>query len=517
MSEAIKQVVIVGGGSAGWLTAAVVAAQHRSASGPSLRVTLIESPDVGPIGVGEGTWPTMRDTLRKSGVSETDFIRECDASFKQGSKFQRWVSDRDGDYYFHPFVVPQGYTEADLVAGWLQRHADVPFADLVSFQPHLCARGKAPKQLATPEYAAVANYAYHLDAGKFGVFLRKHCTERLGVRLVLDHVVGINAHANGDIASLQTQSQGVLAGDLFVDCTGLQSLLLGEHYGVRFLSQKHVLFNDTALALQIAYAADDSPIASQTLSTAQSSGWIWDIGLPTRRGVGHVYSSAHISDAAAELELRNYVAATNGPKSINAARKISFNPGYRETFWHRNCVAIGLSAGFIEPLEASALALVELSAAMLSDQMPATRAVMDIVARRFNDSFRYRWERVIEFLKLHYLLTKRTDSEFWRDNCRTESVPDRLRELLALWRHLAPSRYDLFRVEEVFPSASYQYVLYGMGFRPTPGAAAMRADEADRADGFFREAAALTGRMLAALPSNRELIAHVKRNGLSRI
>jgi tryptophan 7-halogenase len=513
----MKHVVIVGGGSAGWLTAAVLAAQHRTASGTGLRVTLIESPDVGPIGVGEGTWPTMRDTLRKSGVTETDFIRECDASFKQGSKFQGWVSGRAGDSYYHPFVLPQGYTEVDLVTAWLQRHAHVPFADLVSFQPHLCARGKAPKQLATPEYAAVANYAYHLDAGKFGLFLRKHCTERLGVRLVLDHVVGINSHANGDIESLQTQAQGALAGDLFVDCTGMQSLLLGKHYGVRFLSQKHVLFNDTALAVQIAYAAEDTPIESQTLSTAQSSGWIWDIGLPTRRGVGHVYSGAHISDDAAELELRSYIERTNGPQRIDAPRKISFNPGYREKFWHRNCVAIGLSAGFIEPLEASALALVELSAAMLSDQLPATRELMDIAARRFNDAFSYRWERVIDFLKLHYVLTQRTDSQFWRDNCRTESIPERLREQLTLWRYLAPSRYDLFRVEEVFPSASYQYVLYGMGFRPEPSPAALRQDDVERADGFFREAAALTGRMLSALPDNRELIAHVKLNGLSKL
>lgn len=517
MNDVVKHLVIVGGGSAGWLTAAVIAAEHRTASGSGLQVTLLESPDVGPIGVGEGTWPTMRDTLRKAGVSETDFIRECDVSFKQGSKFNRWANASEDDYYFHPFVLPQGYTETNLVAGWLQRHSNVPFADLVSFQPHLCAQGKAPKQIATPEYAAVANYAYHLDAGKFGLFLRKHCTERLGVRHLLDHVVGINSCDNGDIASLQTKAHGAMVGDLFVDCTGMQSLLLGKHYGVPFLSQKHVLFNDTALALQIPYADENSPIASQTISTAQSNGWIWDIGLPTRRGVGHVYSSAHTSDDAAELELRNYIHRTGGPENAAAARKLSFSPGYREKFWHRNCVAIGLSAGFIEPLEASALALVELSAAMLSDEMPATRAAMDILSRRFNESFTYRWERVIDFLKLHYILTKRTDSAFWRDNCRAESIPDRLSELLQLWRHLPPSRYDLSRIEEVFPSASYQYVLYGMGFRPDANATPRRSDDADLADGFFREAAALTGKMLAALPGNRELIAHVQRNGLLRI
>jgi tryptophan 7-halogenase len=509
--------VIVGGGSAGWLTAGVIAADHRAASDSGLRVTVLESPDVGPIGVGEGTWPTMRDTLRRIGVTETDFLRECDASFKQGSRFDGWVDGSPRDHYYHPFVLPVGYTETNLVAGWLQRHAEVPFADLVSFQPHLCAQGKAPKQPATPEYAAVANYAYHLDAGKFGFFLRKFCTERLGVQHVLGHMTGIKSHDNGDIAALQTRDHGAVAGDLFVDCTGLQSLLLGQHYGVAFRSQKHVLFNDSALALQIPYPDEHSPIASQTIGTAQSSGWIWDIGLPTRRGVGHVYSSSHITDDAAEAELRNYVSRSDGPKDIGSPRKLTFNPGYRVTFWHRNCVAVGLSAGFIEPLEASALALVELSAAMLSDEMPATRASMDIVARRFNDAFAYRWSRVIDFLKMHYVPTKRTDTAFWRDNVRAESIPDRLAEQLALWRHQPPSRYDFHRSEEVFPSASYQYVLYGMGFRPEARPASRRVDDADRADAFFREAGALTSKMLAALPTNRELLAHVRRNGLPKI
>lgn len=513
----VRQVVIVGGGSAGWLTAAVIAAEHQSASASGLQVTLLESPDVAPIGVGEGTWPTMRDTLRKIGVSETEFFRECDASFKQGSRFNGWVSGRDNDYYFHPFVLPQGYGETDLVTAWQRRHADIPFADLVSFQPHLCAQGKAPKQAATPEYASVANYGYHLDAGKFGVFLRKHCIEHLGVKHVLDHVVGVNSHDNGDILSVQTKVGGALAGDLFVDCTGMQSLLLGNHYGVPFISQKHMLFNDSALAIQIPYATETSPIASQTISTAQSSGWIWDIGLPTRRGVGHVYSSAHISDDMAEQELRSYIQKCEGPKDIASPRKLSFNPGYREKFWHRNCVAIGLSSGFIEPLEASALALVELAASMLSDQMPATREIMDIVSRRFNACFSYRWGRVIDFLKLHYVLTKRTDSAYWRDNCLAESIPDRLCESLVLWQHLPPSRYDLYRNEEVFPSASYQYVLYGMGFRTEQDSSTRGADNVDLAEGYFREAADLTRKMLAALPSNRELIDHVKRHGLQKI
>ena len=500
-SSTIEHIVIVGGGSAGWLTAGVIAAEH-----PHLAVTLIESPDVAPIGVGEGTWPTMRDTLRKIGVSESDFFRECDAAFKQGSKFSGWVTGQETDYYFHPFVLPQGYGETNLAARWQERHGNVPFADLVSFQPHLCAHGKAPKQAGTPEFAAVANYGYHLDAGKFGLFLRKHCMEKLGVRFLADHVTGINSHENSDIASLQTQHNGALTGDLFIDCTGMQSLLLGKHFGIEFVSQKHVLFNDSALAIQIPYSQDNSPIASQTTSTAQSAGWIWDIGLPTRRGIGHVYSSAHTTDEAAEQALRKYI----GVDISAQPRKLTFQPGYRRQFWHRNCLAIGLSAGFIEPLEASALALVELSAAMLSDEMPANRAVMDIVARRFNDAFTYRWERVIDFLKLHYVLSKRSDSDYWRDN---QATPERLAELLTLWRHRPPSRSDFGRIDEVFPSASYQYVLYGMGFHTEH----IKSDKHVQADGYFHEAAALTSKMLGALPGNRDLIDHIKRHGLPTI
>jgi tryptophan 7-halogenase len=512
----VKSIVIVGGGSAGWLTAGVIAAEHRVREGAGLSVTLLESPDVPAIGVGEGTWPTMRDTLRKIGVSESAFLRDCDASFKQGSKFECWVDGREHDYYFHPFMLPEGYLETNLVAGWSKRHATTPFADLVSFQPHLCAQGKAPKQPQTPEFAAVANYAYHLDAGKFGVFLREHCVANLGVRHVIDHMTGVTSAANGDITAVTTRQHGALAGDLFVDCTGMQSKLLGSHFGVPFVSQRHVLFNDTALALQVPYAAADAPIASHTISTAQSAGWIWDIGLPTRRGVGHVFSSAHTSDEAAERELRAYLARTGAPTDATP-RKLSFMPGHRREFWHRNCVAIGLSAGFIEPLEASALALVELSAAMLSDEMPANRDAMDIVARRFNDFFSYRWSRVIDFLKLHYVLSRRQDSDFWRDNRAAASIPGRLAELLSLWRFQPPSRYDLHRMEEVFPSASYQYVLYGMGFRPEPEGFSRRIDDADRADEYFREAARLTHRMLGALPSNRALLQHIQQNGLPRI
>lgn len=508
LADAITRIVVVGGGSAGWLTAAVLASEYGADSG--IRVTVVESPDVPTVGVGEGTWPTMRDTLRRIGVGESEFVRECDATFKQGSRFVGWSNGHADDAYTHPFVLPQGYLEAPLVEGWL-RAGDRPFAELVSFQPHLCAAGRAPKQFATPEYAAVANYAYHLDAGKFGVFLRRHGVERLGIRHLSDHVLAVHAHADGDIAALQTREHGRLEGDLFVDCTGIRALLIGQHYGIGQVGVRDVLFNDRALAIQLPYAAPDTPIACQTVSTAQRNGWIWDIGLSARRGVGHVYSSAHSSDDEAEAALRAYVQATGGIFAGLTPRRIDFEPGYRRTSWHRNCVAIGLAAGFVEPLEASSLALVELGAAALADQLPATRADMDIVARRYNDAFAYRWQRVVDFLKLHYVLSQRDDSDYWRDHRADVSVPESLRECLQLWRHQPPSRYDLVRVDELFPSASYQYILYGMGFRPQLRGG--RAD-AERATPYFREAADLARRMMPALPTHRALIEHVLARGL---
>ena len=508
MIKPLKEILIVGGGTAGWLTAAVVAAGHDSHLESGVRVTLIESPDVSTIGVGEGTWPSMRDTLSRIGVAEADFIRECSASFKQGSKFVGWRTGEPGEFYYHPFSLPQGYLNVNLIPYWQSQHPAASFASAFGTQEALCESGRAPKQISTPEYAAVANYAYHLDAGKFAEFLQRHCVEKLGVRHILDHVTGVNNSEGGDIRSLSTKSHGELAADLFVDCTGVASLLLGKHFNVPLISQKHVLFNDRAIAMQIPYAEGRDDISSATIATARSAGWIWDIGLPSRRGVGYVYSSDHEMDDRAEQILREYVRsdARSCPADDIEARRLRFNPGFREQFWHRNCVAVGMSAGFIEPLEASAIALVEMSAAMIRDELPANREVMDTVARRFNERFRYRWERVIEFLKLHYVLSTREDSDYWCDHRNERSIPPRLQELLGLWKYHPPSRYDLVQMEEIFPSASYQYVLYGMGFRTVSRATGGKRDNQQLAHNYFLENQMLIEKHLNGLPKNRELI-----------
>ncbi|MBR9911450.1 MAG: tryptophan 7-halogenase [Gammaproteobacteria bacterium] len=516
MNRPIKSIVVVGGGTAGWLTAGRIAAEHNSGSDNGIEVTLVESPNINIIGVGEGTWPTMRSTLIKLGISETDFIRQCDATFKQGAKFAKWVDGSESDYYYHPLMLPQGFTQINLAPYWAtdENFNQYSFSNAVCFQEEICEHGLAPKLITTAEYGAIANYAYHLNAGKFAEFLQRHCTEKLGVKHVLDDVVGVNSLANGDIASVSTANSGNLNGDLFVDCSGFSSLLLGQHYDIPFIDCNDILFIDNALAVQVPYASEDAPIASHTISTAQEAGWIWDIGLSSRRGVGYVYSSSHTSHERAEEQLRAYV----GPIMEKLSpRKIPIRSGHRSKFWQNNCVAVGLSAGFLEPLEASALVLVELSATMISEQLPACREVMDITAKRFNETFSYRWARIIDFLKLHYSLSQRVDSDFWIDNRKPETIPESLQELTDLWRFQSPGNVDFTSNNEVFPAASYQYVLYGMGFKTDNEYIKHRLKNREMAAQQFSRNQATIRQVTASLPKNRELINKIKEFGFQRI
>lgn len=512
MTTGVRRIVVLGGGSAGWLTAATLAAEFGGTEPDALQITLVESPDVPSIGVGEGTWPTMRSTLHRIGLSEVELVRECDAAFKQGSRFDGWRHGGAGDHYYHPFTLPHRHGEADLAGAWLQGSHGQPFAESVGAQPHLCNAHLAPKQTTTPGFDGVMNYGYHFDAVKLGHLLQRHATSTLGVRHVVDHFTAVRSHENGDIAALVTRQRGDIEGDLFIDCSGLASLLLGKHYGVGFRSEKGVLFNDSALAVQVPHSDANAPLASATISTAHAEGWTWDIGLPTRRGIGLVFSSAHTDDAEAERALLGYLQRNGLSLGDATPRHLRFSPGYREQFWHRNCVAVGLSAGFIEPLEASALALVELSAAFIRDELPVNRADMDLVARRFNDAFGYRWSRIIDFLKLHYVLSRRDDADYWRDHRSAASQPESLRDLLQLWAHRAPSRNDFYRVEEVFPAASYQYVLYGMDFKPT--VRPLRPDKLAQAESAMKDVTTITRRLLGGLPRHRELLQHIRTHGM---
>ncbi len=508
MDRATRKVVIVGGGTAGWIAANCIAAECRHWREP-LQVVLVEAPDIPTIGVGEGTWPSMRRTLQRIGIDEGEMLHACGASFKQGTRFLGWSGQGETDEYIHPFSLPVEYVRLNPAKYWLGERPNVPFARFATPQVAAIEQGLAPKEASAPPYAFAFNYAYHLDAGKFAELLQRHAVQRLGVAHVSGKVERIESLEDGDIAAISLDTGVRVPGDLFVDCTGQRALLIGGHFRRRFVSARDVLFNDRAIAVQVPYHHPDAPIASATLATAEPCGWIWDIGLQTRRGLGTVYASGHMDESTASAALAAYIERTSAQIDAEALtyRTIAFEPGHRDTFWHRNCVAIGLSQGFVEPLEASALALVEQSAAIVAEQMPRNRQVMDAVARRFNDRLRYHWGRIVEFLKLHYATSAR-EGPYWRAHRDPATWPEGLADKLLLWQQQPPWHDDAPRVDELFPSASYQYVLYGMGFRPrhagdeSPSYVAMRSE----ADQVFHASRAKAGQAQQRLPTNREVL-----------
>ena len=497
--EPVRDILIVGGGTAGWLTAAFLAKTLGTAAG-GVRVTLVESSEIGIIGVGEGTFPSIRGTLAAVGIPEARFIRECDATFKQGVRFANWASG--GDHYFHPFNAPsQRAGGPELLPYWLLGGAgDRAFADAVSMQKRVADAARAPKRASDADYLGPMNYAYHFDAGKFATLLAAHA-KSLGVAHVVATIARVELDADGAIAAVVTREGATLRAGLYVDCTGFRAALIGGALGARCKRLDDVLFADRALAMQVPYPASDTPIASYTISTAHEAGWTWDIGLHRRRGIGYVYSSRHTDDARAEQVLRDYI----GPAAEGLApRALKLDVGYRETQWVKNCVAVGLSAGFLEPLESSGIGLIEAAAYLIGYMFPADGNFAPI-ARTFNEMMSARFERIVDFLKLHYALSRR-DEPFWRDNADPSSWTPTLRDKLALWRARPPHRLDFVTDLEMYPPSSWQYVLYGMGYRTDLAHARAAWPRMADARAEFAAIEQVAGRALADLPDHRALV-----------
>ncbi|KGJ92115.1 tryptophan halogenase family protein [Thalassotalea sp. ND16A] len=519
--DLVKEVVIIGGGTAGWLTACHLAKKHGSNTPQGLRVTLIESPNIPTIGVGEGTVPSILESLRYFGISETDIIRECDATFKQSIKFVNWMKPKGNshnNYYHHPFDYIDS-NQFDLTPYWLNGQFEGhSYTDTIGIQSYVSDLHLAPKLMTHEEYAGINGYAYHLDAAKFSQLLTRHAVEKLGVKHVLAEVKDIRLTDCGAIDSVVTDNQGEFFADLFVDCTGFSSLLLGQTLGVNFISKNDVLFADHALAIQVPYTDPNQTIPSYTISTAQEAGWIWDIGLSERRGTGYVYSEKYSSHARAEQVFRDYLRQSIGDKVDELpCRRIEMNVGYREKFWVKNCVAIGLSQGFVEPLEATGLLIFDDTAKMLAELLPSKMSTMPIIAERFNKSGRYQWDRVIDFIKLHYYLSDRDDTPFWRDNRSQESTPQKLLDNLALWRERPPSDYDFITKQEVFYRTNYLYVLYGMAFNTDISAIAYRYTEQGKAEQKHSLILQQKAKVQGMLLPHRELLQRIKQYGLQKI
>lgn len=508
-----SDILIVGGGTAGWMTAAYLARALGGPKGENIRITLIESSEIGIIGVGEGTIPTIRATMNTIGVDEATFMREANASFKQGIKFVNWThgpQEEADDWYYHSFSQPRVMENGQsLTPYWLMGLAgDARFSNAVGLQDALCEARLAPKTMAHAPYLGPMTYAYHFDAGRLANLLKRLGVAR-GVNHLIGHVEKVELGEDGAIDHIKTRDHGDLRARLYVDSTGFAGLLIEQALGEKFRSLNDVLFVDSAVAIQVPYGDANAPVGVATTSTAHEAGWTWDIPLMDRRGIGYVYSSRYTDDDRAEEVLRAYI----GPAAEGlVARRLKLRVGERRRNWVKNCVAVGLSAGFLEPLESTGIMMSEVAAHLIS-LLYAPEGDMTAAANHFNRSMAERFRAVTDFIKLHYCLTKRTDTDFWIDNARAETIPDSLKERLELWRHRPPDVFDFPSLNECFEAFNYQYILYGMGYetKVTPALypyrdAALR--EFERVRGAARQA-------LAKLPDHRALLSDIYTYGLT--
>lgn len=496
----INNIAIVGGGTAGWLVANHLGRELMADT--HIQITVIESPDVPIIGVGEGTVPSIRNSLQSFGISELEFMSACDVTFKQGIKFVEWLNPSvhgAGHYYYHPFDIPYPLGR-DIVPYWLAQTSRESFAGAVSVQATLCDALLSPKSFSSSEYEGEANYAYHLNALKFSKLLAKNAMERFGVKHQLATIVGAKKTDDGALRALITNTDDELEFDFYVDCSGFASILLSKEFDVPFIDKSQQLLTDVALTMQVSTDIE-SEIPPYTVATAHKAGWIWDIALTNRRGTGFVYSSAHMSDDEAINSFSGYL---NMDAEKFSPRKIPMKIGYREKFWQKNCVAIGLAQGFVEPLEATSILLTDFSAQYLARSFPKNKSEIELLAKRYNQVLCYSWERVIDFVKLHYCLSDRSDSDFWQDNQRQETISETLQERLAFWKNSAPKNLDFFSKFEIFDAENYLYVLYGMKY-PT----AMSSISPAQSSQYHQVANALqlqAKKLGAELPGHRQML-----------
>ncbi|MCK8043606.1 tryptophan 7-halogenase [Shewanella sp. 1CM18E] len=506
----IQRIAIVGGGTAGWL-----AANHlglTAMASKSLSVTLIESSDIPTIGVGEGTVPAIRKSLKRFGISEAEFIKRCDVTFKQSIKFVNWLDKSvygKNNFYHHLFDMPSAMGEA-LTQKWLAKK-HVAYAGTVSPQHAVCEAYKAPKSISDPEYAGALGYAYHLNAAKFAELLAENAKERFRVEHITANVQEVILAESGEIESLITDTEGKLDFDFYIDCSGFASLMIDKALKVPFIDKADQLFVDKAVVVQVPTSTNEV-IPPFTISTAHQAGWIWDIALSNRRGIGFVYSSKYMDDATAVSKLDTYL---DGKLSEHQFRTIPMTVGYRERSWEKNCVALGLAQGFLEPLEATSILLTDFAAGFLASRFPRSVEELPSMGQRYNNVMSYAWERVVDFIKMHYCLSDRSDSKFWTDNRDTATMSDELLQRLALWENFVPNREDFFSKFEVFDLENYLYVLYGMHFPTKVGG---KSDaEAQIPTDYQQRLDNISAQLVANLPPQRELLEKIKQYGLQTI
>ena len=508
----VKTIVIVGGGSAGWMTAAALAARLEGVD-----IKLIESSDIPIIGVGESTIVPMVNYMQNLGLQEVDWMPKVNATYKSAIRFNDFYEKGQG--FFYTFEPMQSVAERPINRYWHNRYLSDPAGvDRMSFYDYCFITPDVLNSGATIRSMMPAGPSYHVDAGLLGHFLADYSTER-GVERIIDTIKGVELNERGDIARLQRENGEPLEADLFIDCTGFRSLLLGQTLEEPFDEYYDYLFNNKAVALRYPYEDVHKEMYSYTNCTAQSSGWVWQVPLFTRRGSGYVYCDRYISADQAEHEFREFL----GEQRVSdvEARHIDIRVGKHRNVWAKNCVAIGLAAGFMEPLESTGLFAVQLQAETLGTMLANGRNDYNVGdVTMYNTIVTEFFENVRDFLCAHYMLTTREDTPYWKDVKYGMKVSDRLAEILRFARLTfvdAPVVKQMFRPNFADYSFTdgWEAVLIGMNHMPfntgqfSGGAGPFEraiVDNLPNAEIFQKEMAAFKQTEVAKLPSHYDYL-----------
>lgn len=459
MEEGQKHFVILGGGTAGWMAASLL--QHHLDK-QFVKITLVESPDIGIVGVGEGSTPTLKRFFQELGIAESTWMPKCNATYKANIRFVDWSPELAAGDYSHPFISKiDTFSERAFFTNCLTRRLGL---DVETRPGKFLLNGYlSEQQLApvTPEnFPFRVEYGYHFDSALLGNFLKQRAIEN-DVNYVAAKISDIAQHSNGDIESVITDGGEAIAGDFFIDCSGFRSVLLQQKLKTEFLSFKDNLFNDSAVVFPTEVK---SSIPVETKATALSNGWAWQIPLTHRTGNGYVYSSDYLSSNDAEKELRQHLGIL---ETDVEARHLKMKVGQVAQHWKNNCLGVGLSAGFIEPLEATALHLVQTGIEIFIDAIQEN-GIDEQVREQYNRDISERFERVRDYIVAHYKLNTRQDTDYWKDNRDNMHLSESLLQILDVWYRKGKVDEEVRRqnLATHFGAVSWHCLLAGYGHFP---------------------------------------------------
>ena len=488
----LSKIVIVGGGTSGWLAASMLCHHFKR---ELCQIQLIESEEIGTIAVGESTVPPFVGLIQRLGINEQDFIRATQATYKLGIQFVGW--HQRNEKYFHPFgVIGRSIGNHDFYQCWLKARAHGDTSSLLDFSPCsvMAENGRFfPPAEARNTPIGGANYALHVDAQLVARYLRAYAEAR-GLERVAGKVTQVMQRDDGFIRSVMLDDGREIPGDFFIDCTGFKGLLIGQALGVASVDWSNYLPCDRAIVTK---TAAQTPLLPSTRATAQPAGWSWQIPLQNRMGQGYVYSSGFCTDAAAKSTLMRSL----GGSALEDPRVIPFTTGHRRELWKHNCLAVGLASGFVEPLEATSIHMIARGMDFFLRYFPDCDCDPALI-REYNRRMSADYEEIRDFIVLHYSATARDDAPFWQW-CRNIKLPDSLQQRIELFQSQGALREG---VDELFRGSSWQSVFEGMGIRPNVYSRRVESmDYAEIAASLNTAKAAIAG-MVAHLPTHEDFL-----------